>query len=71
MSNAQTKRYKEMSEIDRGRFDKQRKMAKDGVRPDQVCTCDEVNRVVSYINCFDTQEGILENYQSEPAVPAE
>ena len=34
MSEEQTRRYKEMSEIDRSRFDKYWRMAKDGVAPD-------------------------------------
>ena len=44
MTDEQTKRYKEMSETDRSRFDRQRKLAKEGVRPDQVCTCDLVDK---------------------------
>ena len=54
--------------MDRSRFDKHRKMIKDGVRPDQTCTCDKDVAVpggAARINCFDTQKGILENYRSE------
>jgi len=40
MNESQTNRYREMSEIDRSRYDKQRKMVKDGVKPDQTCTCE-------------------------------
>ena len=46
-------------------------MAKDGVRPDQVCTCDQDKKAANYISCFDTQKGILENYQSEYEASAE
>lgn len=53
MNEAQTKRYKEMSEIDRNRFDRQRKLAKDGVRPGQTCSCNQ-KKSFSFINLFDT-----------------
>ena len=42
MSEKQTRRYREMSEIDRNRYDRQRKLQKEGITPDQTCTCHEL-----------------------------
>ncbi len=42
LSEEQTKVYHDMSELDRDRYDQQRRLLKQGLLPGQQCSCDDL-----------------------------
>lgn len=46
LSDEQTKVYHDMSDLDRARYDQQRRLLKQGLLPGQQCSCDDLPQTI-------------------------
>ena len=42
MTEDQTQKYRDISATDRARYDRHKRLLKEGIKSDQVCKCDHV-----------------------------